>query len=246
MNRLTTSHIIEVAFWLLLACFFFYHSFEFDKEIEIYKYGATLWPRTILLLIVLAAIGQLLDQRKNGDRASSNTMAAAHEDSAQETEFGGLKWYINTFVLLAIPFIYMNLSGLLALPLVQSVLPEGFNTSLSVDDPASGQTKIIFAAILFLAYLVIGWRNHVGAILALPIFFAALMEDFGFYSLAPVFIIGIMLLMGERRYGRMAMVMALIYCMLLAFFVSLLYVGLPTGNVNPFYTFGNWIVTLLQ
>ncbi|OED36377.1 hypothetical protein AB833_27545 [Chromatiales bacterium (ex Bugula neritina AB1)] len=246
MNRLTTSHKIEVAFWLLLAGFFFYHSFEFNKEIEIYKYGATLWPRTILLLITLAAIGQFLDQRKNGDQASSNTMAAAHEDSAQETEFGGLRWYTNTFILLAIPFAYMNLSALLSLPVIAALLPEGFNTTLSVDDPNSGRVKIIFAAILFIAYLAIGWRNHVGAILALPILFATLMEDFGFYSLAPVFIIGIMILMGERRVSRMALVMPLIYGILLAFFVSLLYVGLPTGNVNPFYTFGNWIVTLLQ
>jgi len=33
---------------------------------------------------------------------------------------------------------------------------------------------------------------------------------------------------------------------LLLFFVKLLYVGLPTGNIKPFYDFGNWIVTLLQ
>ncbi len=246
MNRLNISHKIEVAFWLLLVGFFFYHSFEFDREIEIYKYGATLWPRTILLLIALAAIGQLLDQRKNGDRSSSNTMAAAHEDSAQDSEIGGLPWYLNTFVLLAIPFFYMNLSALLSLPVVQPFLPEGFNAALPVDDPGSGPVKITCAVVLFVAYLIISWRNHVGAILALPIFFAALLDDFGFYALAPVFIIGVMILMGERRITRMAMIMPLIFGLLLAFFVSLLYVGLPTGNVKPFYTFGNWIVTVLQ
>ena len=85
-----------------------------------------------------------------------------------------------------------------------------------------------------------------GAILALPIFFAALMQDMGFYALAPVFIIGIMILMGERRVSRMALVMPLIYGILIAFFVSLLYVGLPTGYISPFYDFGNWMVKTFQ
>lgn len=233
MNRLKTSHIVEVAFWLALVLFFFYHSYEFDKDIEIYKYGASSWPRAILLLIALAAIGQVFDQRKNGDKASSNTMAAAHEDTAQETEYGGLRWYAGTFLLLLLPFIYM-------------ILPERIVAAMSMEPEGLDQVKKFCALGLFLIYLVFGWKNHVGAILTLPIFFAALMEDMGFYALAPVFIIGIMILMGERRVSRMALVMPFIYGLLLAFFVSLLYVGLPTGNVKPFYDFGNWVVTLLQ
>jgi len=203
MGRLTKGQIVEAAFWLILVVFFFAYSFEFNNDIEIYKYGATLWPRTILLLIALAAIGQLLDQRRNGDTVSSNAMAAAHEDSAQETQYNSLGWYI-------------------------------------------AKIKIISAVVIFVAYLAIGWRNHVGAILALPVFFAALMEDMGFYALAPVFIIGIMLLMGERRISRMAMIMPLIFGILIAFFVSLLYVGLPTGYISPFYDFGTWMVKTFQ
>ena len=78
MGRLTKGQIVEAAFWLILVVFFFAYSFEFNNDIEIYKYGATLWPRTILLLIALAAIGQLLDQRRNGDTVSSNTMAVSY------------------------------------------------------------------------------------------------------------------------------------------------------------------------
>jgi len=238
MSKLRTGHIVEVAFWLLLVLFFFAYSFEFDKKIEIYKYGAAMWPRAILLLIALAAIGQLLDQRRSGDRSSSNTMAKAHEDSAQDSDNNGLSWYIATFALLAIPFIYM-------------VIPEKVASLMSVTDIAPGEAgigrvKIICAAVLFAIYLVFSWRNPVGAILALPIFFAALLQDIGFYALAPVFIVGIMILMGERRVTRMALVMPFLYGLLLLFFVKLLYVGLPTGNVRPFYDFGNWVVTLLQ
>lgn len=238
MSKLRTGHIVEVAFWLILVLFFFAYSFEFDQQIEIYKYGAAMWPRVILLLIALAAIGQLLDQRRNGDRGGSNTMAKAHEDSAQESDNTSVGWYIATFILLAIPFIYM-------------VLPEKAASLMSITDiapgePGIGRVKIICAAVLFTIYLLFAWRNPVGAILALPIFFAALLQDMGFYALAPVFIVGIMILMGEKRVSRMALVMPFLYALLLLFFVKLLYVGLPTGNVRPFYDFGNWVVTLLQ
>ena len=233
MGRLTKGQMVEAAFWLILAAFFFAYSFEFNNEIEIYKYGATLWPRTILLLIALAAIGQLLDQRKNGNTASDNKMAAAHDDSAQATEYNSLGWYINTFILLSLPFIYM-------------ILPDKLISYWGIAEDGEARIKIITAIVLFLAYIAISWRNHVGAILTLPLFFAALMEDMGFYALAPVFIIGVMILMGERRITRMAMVMPLIYGILIAFFVSLLYVGLPTGYVSPFYDFGTWMVKTFQ
>ncbi len=233
MGKLSKGQLVEAAFWLVLVAIFFAYSFEFNNEIEIYKYGATLWPRTILVLIALAAIGQLLDQRKNGNVASSNTMAAAHEDSAQDTELNSLGWYFNTFILLSLPFIYMTLPDLLV-------------KQMAIPEEGVAKLKIICAAVLLIAYLAIGWRNHVGAILALPIFFAALMQDMGFYALAPVFIIGIMILMGERRVSRMALIMPLLYGILLAFFVSLLYVGLPTGNISPFYEFGSWMVKTFQ
>ena len=233
MSRLKTRHYVEAAFWLVLVVFFFAYSFEFNKDIEIYKYGATLWPRTILFLIALAAIGQLLDQRKNGDKAASNTMAAAHEEPEFSDEHSGLAWYISTFLLLCIPFVYMN-------------LPEKIISGMSIPEDGSGRIKIICAAVLFVIYVIMVWRNMVGGILALPIFFAAVLQDFGFYAMAPFFIIGIMLLMGERRGGRIVLIMPFIYGLILLFFVSLLYVGLPTGNVTPFYNFGNWIVTLLQ
>lgn len=233
MSKLKTGHYVEAAFWLTLVVFFFAYSFEFNKEIEIYKYGATLWPRTILVFIALAAIGQFFDQRKNGDRASSNTMAAAHVNPEANPEHSGLAWYTSTFILLALPFVYMN-------------LPEKIIGWMSIAEEGEAKVKFICAAVLFVIYLLLAWRNHVGAILALPIFFAAVLVDLGFYATAPVFILGIMILMGERRISRMAMIMPFIYGLILLFFVALLYVGLPTGNLKPFYNFGNWIVTLLQ
>jgi len=40
--------------------------------------------------------------------------------------------------------------------------------------------------------------------------------------------------------------MLTIYVLLMLLFVIILYVGLPTGYVRPFYDFGTWMVTILQ
>ena len=53
MGKLERSHFIETAIWLLFFVVFFIASFEFNQPIEIYKFGATGWPRTILLLSLI-------------------------------------------------------------------------------------------------------------------------------------------------------------------------------------------------
>ncbi len=233
MGKFKTGDLVEAGLWLSLVAFLFAYSFEFDRNIEIYRYGATAWPRAILLLIAVAAIGQLLNQARHSDDSATGMFAAAADDASENTQHSSLGWYLCTFVLLAIPFVYMNLPGWIV-------------STNNIPEEGVARVKIITAAVLFVIYLIFAWRNHVGAILALPVFFAACLEDMGFYALAPFFIIGIMILMGERRISRMAMIMPLIYGLLLLCFVKLLYVGLPTGYVRPFYDFGNWVVALLQ
>ena len=39
---------------------------------------------------------------------------------------------------------------------------------------------------------------------------------------------------------------ALIFGLLLTLFVKILFVGLPVGNIRPFYDIGSWVVTVLQ
>lgn len=237
MGNLRPGHFVEAGLWLALAAVLYYFSFEFDQNIEIYKYGATAWPRAIILLIAVAAVGQLLYHWKSGDEATSGTIGAATDDGAEiaarESGHSSLRWYLSTFVLLMIPFAYMR-------------FPDWIVQIFGLGDGALGSVKLGCAAILVMIYLVMTHRNNVGGMLALPIFFAALLEDLGFYAMAPLFIVGVMLLMGERRPKWMAIVTALIMGILLFLFVSLLYVGLPTGNIHPFYDFGNWVVTVLQ
>ena len=53
MGKLNTSHLIEAVAWVAIAALFFIYSFEFNQKIEIYKFGATAWPRSILLMLIL-------------------------------------------------------------------------------------------------------------------------------------------------------------------------------------------------
>ncbi len=233
MGNLRTGHIVEAAIWLGFCLFLYIYSFDFEQEIEIYKFGASAWPRTILLLIAIAAIGQLIYNWKKGDGSATSMIAQAHDDSTDGSDHNSLKWYLWTFFLLALPFIYMN-------------LPEGIAAIMSLEQPGLHVAKLVVAAVVVVVYLFAIRGNHVGGILALPILFGAFLQDFGFYAMAPIFILGVMFLFGERRYKRMLVVGGGIFALLLMFFVSLLYVGLPTGNVGWFYDFGTSMVNILQ
>jgi hypothetical protein len=237
MGHLRTGHLVEAGIWLLLCLILFIYSFEFDQGIEIYKFGATAWPRAIILLMAIAALGQLFHHWKRGDEASSEIISAAtDEGSGEATEdarYSDFNWYLSTFGLLLIPFAYLRVPGWI----VALVSAEGMSIHV---------IKIICAAILIGTFMFYMRRNILGAMLTLPLFFAALLEDMGFYSLAPFFIIGVMFMMGERKAKPMVLVAGLIFGLLMLMFVKILYIGLPVGNIHPFYDIGSWVVTFLQ
>ena len=237
MGKLRPGHLIEAGLWLSLCLFLFIYSFEFNQGIEIYKFGATAWPRAIILLIAIAAIGQLIHHWMRGDESSSDILGAAMADgsgeAAHEAHHEGIKWYASTFALLVIPFAYMR-------------VPEWIVALVSAEGSTVHIIRVICAAILIGIFMFYMRRNLLGAMLTLPLLFAVLLEDMGFYSVAPFFIIGVMFMMGERKAKPMIMVAALIFGLLMLLFVKILYVGLPVGNIRPFYDIGSWVVTVLQ
>ena len=150
-----------------------------------------------------------------------------------ETHHTDLKWYLSTFGLLLIPFAYLR-------------VPDWIAALVSAEGTAVHTIRIVCALVLIGIFVYYMRRNLLGAMLTLPLLFAAMLEDIGFYSLAPFFIIGVMFMMGERKAKPMVMVAALIFSLLMLLFVKILYVGLPVGNIRPFYDIGSWVVTVLQ
>ncbi len=174
---MTRGQIFELVFWSLFALGAFALSFQFDRSIEIYAFGASGWPRAVIVLIVLAVIGQLIDDLKQR-RAESGAKVAS-------------------------------------------------------EGPAASGRGGSYYARLF-------------GIMGLPVGYAFLLEPIGFYTLTPFFIVGFLLLGGERRVKRIILVTVFLYAAFLFLFAKLLYVGLPTGNVHPFYDFSHWLLVRLR
>ena len=63
MGNLSKFHILEATIWASIATIFFVFSFEFNQGIEIYKFGATGWPRAVILMLVLVIIGMALARK---------------------------------------------------------------------------------------------------------------------------------------------------------------------------------------
>lgn len=115
MGKLTKAHMIEAALWLGFAAFLYIYSFEFDRPIEIYKFGATAWPRAIILLIVIAGLGNLYYHWRFGDGAPALTETdvphpddqdVAGGDAGEESSLGS---YLRLGAILVLPFIYAAL-----------------------------------------------------------------------------------------------------------------------------------------
>ena len=80
MGKLNTSHLIEAVAWVAIAALFFIYSFEFNQKIEIYKFGATAWPRSILLMLMLVIAGNLFYQRANGSTPQPGRVGISEDD----------------------------------------------------------------------------------------------------------------------------------------------------------------------
>jgi hypothetical protein len=104
MSRLTPGQWFEVAVWIAFAAFAYALSFNFDREIEMYKFGAAGWPRVVILLIAFAAVGQLFQDLKAGQPAVQRESG----NSGNLLEHGP-QFYVRMGITLALPLIYASL-----------------------------------------------------------------------------------------------------------------------------------------
>ena len=89
MGRLTRGSWIEVGIFLLIVAVFYGFSFEFNQTIEIYIFGATAWPRVVIALLLIATLGNLWFQYKNG-AASQGTIGQSNEEEVDLSDPGTL------------------------------------------------------------------------------------------------------------------------------------------------------------
>jgi len=104
MGKLTKLHFVESAIWAGLVIIFYLFSFEFDKDIEIYKFGATGWPRAVLLMLVLVMIGNLWHQAQHGSAAQVGRVGVTDDDiDGVDKTVGSI---INIIAFLLLPLAY--------------------------------------------------------------------------------------------------------------------------------------------
>lgn len=178
MGRLERKHLIEAGLWLLFAALAYFFSIRFERPIEIYAFGATGWPRAVILLIVLSALAQLYWHWKTGDDLETGKISSSSEEESEDRDGN---YYLRMLSMLLLPVVY-----------------------------------------------------------------AYTMDWIGFYASTPFFIAAIIYLMGERRWKWIVGVTALIWVVIVFVFTVLLYTGLPTGNISPFYDFSNWLLVILR
>ena len=105
MGRLRSRHILEAAFWLAFAGAAYAVSFQFDREMEMYRYGAAGWPRAVILAMALAAVAQLFVHWRSGDGHQDAVVESRRaEDEAEQGR--DREYYLRVGGILVAPVVY--------------------------------------------------------------------------------------------------------------------------------------------
>ncbi len=105
MGRLNRLHLVEAVVWLSIVVVFYAYSFEFNQTIEIYIFGATAWPRVVIGLLLVATLGNLYYQYKNGSAAQGGLVGAT-ESADDGAGFGDRATLARMLAVLFTPFIF--------------------------------------------------------------------------------------------------------------------------------------------
>lgn len=97
--------MIEAGIWVLIAAIAFGYSFEFNQPIEIYKFGATAWPRIIILLLLVVTIGNLYHQYRNGSAVQEGRVGVAETDESR-TDYSNPATLAKIIAILFTPFLF--------------------------------------------------------------------------------------------------------------------------------------------
>ena len=101
MGRLTRTHLVEAIVFLLIVVVFYGFSFEFNQPIEIYRFGATAWPRVVIGFLLIATIGNIWFQYNHGSK-SQGTIGQSND----EADFSEPGTFVRMTAVLMTPFVF--------------------------------------------------------------------------------------------------------------------------------------------
>ena len=104
MSKLERGHIVETSVWLSIVLIFYLFSFEFDQEIELYIFGATGWPRSILIILFFVTIGNLLHTYKKGSESQHGRVGIS--DDQEEISYDDFDSIKKLLAILFLPLIF--------------------------------------------------------------------------------------------------------------------------------------------
>ena len=89
------------------------------------------------------------------------------------------------------------------------------------------------------------WMATAG-IFAMPLVYVTLLPFMGFYVATPLFLVALLLYLGERRPRFLIGVPLLIFVLINLVFTVLFFVALPTGTWPGFHDVSNWFLVTLR
>jgi len=96
------GNILEWAVWIALALIAYNITYVFDKPIEGYRYGATGWPRAVLIAIMAGATLQLIFKYFRWEADSEEEQTPSDAETS-----GRLSQALGMVGIFAVPFIYL-------------------------------------------------------------------------------------------------------------------------------------------
>jgi hypothetical protein len=107
VDRIPLKNLLEAGLWIGFALFAFIYSFEFNKDIETYRFNATGWPRMVLVLIVLAALAHLFQIYR--DSALQEVAGEGESDAGSDAASRTPGRRLRLLAMLTLPLVYAYL-----------------------------------------------------------------------------------------------------------------------------------------
>ncbi len=108
--RKSRSQILEGLIWITIACVAFALTYKFNEPLPHYRYGASGWPRTLILgIVIFAVINALWRVFLSRRQGAVDAGEAKLSDTPPVRPASGTSIYLKRFGSFAVPLLYLFL-----------------------------------------------------------------------------------------------------------------------------------------